>query len=207
MRIGSENISLLRRFGLNKVIFYLTMSDVFTWGLYMVLNSFIGLYLAHKFGGQAIEVVGIGVAMFNFSKGFFQIPIGLLTDKIEKDRDDIFVLCVGNIMMGLPYILLPFITTPVFYYVAMFLVGLGASMNLVNWRKIFAKNLVKDKEGFNYAVYDTTMSASMVFFGLILGYAFSLGEKWFDLIMFLIGIGIISSGFWVVLIYFNRSKK
>ena len=197
----------LQSFGLNNIIWFLTMSDVFTWGLYMVITSFIGIYLSTKFGENALEIVGIGVACFNFAKGFFQIPIGYITDKLKTNKDDIIFLSIGNILMGLPYVFLPFISHPNFYYVGMFSVGLGGAMNLVNWRKLFAKHLQKGHEGMSYASYDTIMSISMILFGLVIGFVSSLSEHIFDIAISVIGILIICSSFWVLMIFFAKKKN
>jgi MFS family permease len=196
-----------KKFGLNKVIFLLTMSDVFTWGLFMVLTSFVGIYLSGKFGEKALEVVGVGVAFFNFSRGFFQIPIGYITDKIKRDRDDIILLSLGNIMMGIPYMLLPWVVSPIGYYIGMFIVGLGGALNLVNWRKLFAKNLEAGREGMNYAVYDTVMSIAMIIFGLIIGIVTSVGQQYFDTVIFCVGLAILLSGFWSMSIFFVTKRK
>lgn len=200
-------MTLLKKVGLNKVIAFLTLSDMFTWGIYMVFTSFIGIYVATKFSENALEIVGIGVACFNFSRAFFQIPIGFITDRIKKDRDDIALLTLGNLLMGVPYLILPFMQAPLVYYLAMFVVGLGGAMNLVNWRKLFAKNLVEGKEGLNYGVYDTAMSTFMIIFGLIFGFISRLGESYFDAIIFGIGILIMSSGLWSVSLYFVKDRK
>ena len=42
MRFLSQN------FVINKIIWYLTASDVFTWSLYAVISGFTGIYLAKK---------------------------------------------------------------------------------------------------------------------------------------------------------------
>ncbi len=197
----------IKNIGLNKILWFLTMSDVFTWGLYIVITSFIGIYLSTKFGDSTLEIVGIGVACFNFAKGFFQIPIGYVADKLKTDKDDIMFLSLGNVLMGLPYVLLPIITTPILYYIGMFLVGLGGALNIVNWRKLFAKHLPKGHEGMSYAAYDTIMSLCMILFGLLMGFISSLGEDVFGAAISLIGIFIIFSSFWALMIFFTKKRN
>ena len=141
------------------------------------------------------------LACFYFSKGVFQIPIGLITDRIKNDRDEIAFLFVGNLLMGVPYLLFPSITNENTYYILQFIIGIGAAMNLVNWRKIFAKNLDKGKEGIDYGVYDTIMSFAMIFFSLIAGLVANSGKEYFDLIMIIVGFLMISSNLWIYLIF------
>ena len=43
-------------FKLNKVIWYLTASDIFSWGLYIPLTSLIGLYLSQVLEVGTVEI-------------------------------------------------------------------------------------------------------------------------------------------------------
>lgn len=194
-------------FSLNRVIWLLTVSDIFTWGIYLVINAFIGLYLAEKFGSNAVTMVGIGTAFFYCARVVTQIPVGIITDRIKKDRDDIALLFFGNILMGVPYLLLPTITSPNAFYILQFIIGFGGALNLVNWRKLFAANLQKNKEGFAYATYDSALSFAMIIFSLVAGLVAGVSEEYFDLVMIFVGLLIISSGLWAVLIFFDNTRK
>ena len=192
---------------INRVIWLLTLSDIFTWGLYLIINSLIGIYLSNKLGGNTIYYIGVGTGLYYLAKGGFQIPIGVITDKLKGDKDEVIALLLGNILMGLPYFFFPSITSPVMYYILEFIMGIGAAMNLVNWRKLFAKNLDSGKEGFDYAIYDTIMSLTMILMSLIAGYIASINQSYFDLVMYAIGSLMLSSGIWVISIYFYKVKK
>lgn len=199
--------SMIKKIGLNKIIWYLTLSDIFTWGVYMIITGFVGLYLAQKLNVNPEIILGVGIAIFYFAKGTFQIPVGIITDKIKKDKDDILFLFIGNLFMGIPYLFFPVISSPVTYYILQFFIGTGAAMNLVNWRKIFAKNLDTGKEGLDYGTYDTIMSYSMILFSIIAGVISNLGDTYFDAVMLVVGLLMISSTFWVFLIYKTKRKE
>lgn len=192
---------------LNRVIIYLTTSDIFTWGLLTVINGFAGLYLATKLELDVVQVVGLGMGIFSLAKGLFQIPIGLLVDQIKKDTDDIFVLFFGNLLMGAPFLFYPLIQSEYFYYLLQFLVGTGAAMNLVTWRKMFARNVDVDKEGLQYGIYDTIMSFSIALFSLIAGSIANISQDYFDLVMLSMGILILSSGIWALSIFKVQNRR
>jgi hypothetical protein len=80
-------------------------------------------------------------------------------------------------------------------------------MNLVNWRKLFAKNLDKGREGYNYAVYDTILSIAGACFSIAAGFIASVSQIYFDLVIVSIGGLMLSSGIWVILIYFVENRK
>ncbi|MEO6728284.1 MAG: MFS transporter [Candidatus Dojkabacteria bacterium] len=199
--------TLITDFALSKVIWLLTASDIFTWGIYLVINAFIGLYLAEKFGIAAVSMIGIGTAFFYLARVVTQIPIGILTDKIKKDRDDIALLFIGNLLMGIPYLLLPSINSPIAFYILEFIIGFGGALNLVNWRKLFAANLEPHKEGYAYATYDSVLSFAMIIFSLLAGLVASIGPQYFELVIILVGFLTISSGMWAILIFFDNKRK
>lgn len=192
---------------LNKVIAFLTLSDIFTWGLYLIISALVGIYLSEKLGTDAAAIIGIGVAIYYLTRGISQIPIGMYTDSISKDRDDIIFLTLGNLLMGIPFLFYPLIQTEYLYYFLQIILGFGASMNLVNWRKIFAKNLDKGKEGLEYGMYDTIMSFSMVVFSLTAGLVANISESYFDMVMITVGVLTMTSGFWAIAIFFVKNRK
>lgn len=192
---------------LNKVIAFLTLSDIFTWGLYLIISALVGIYLSEKLGTEAAAIIGIGVAIYYLTRGISQIPIGMYTDSISKDRDDIIFLTLGNLLMGIPFLFYPLIQTEYLYYFLQIILGFGASMNLVNWRKIFAKNLDKGKEGLEYGMYDTIMSFSMVVFSLTAGLVANISESYFDMVMITVGVLTMTSGFWAIAIFFVKNRK
>lgn len=196
------NNKRIHKFALNRIIFYLTLSDVFTWGLYTVISVFAGIYLEKRFNGSAVEYIGIGISIFYLSKSVTQIPIGILTDRVKTYKDDILLLFLGNIFMAIPYFFYPILESPLPFYFLQFIMGLGASMNLVCWRKTFAKNIDVGKEGLSYAIYDTIYSLSLTLFGVIIGFVANISQSYFDLVMIVIGILMLSSAYWITRIYY-----
>jgi MFS family permease len=189
---------------ISPIIFLLTFADIFTWGGYNIFISLLALILAIQFGSTPNEIatiVGIGLAVRFLSRGIFQIPAGIVADKLKKDGDEVLVLGVGIVIMSMSIISISFITSPAQYYVAEFVLGFGSALNLVNWRKLFAKNLSKHKEGISYGIYETAMSISIAVFaaisGLLVGFS---DENVFDTIVIAIGLIILSSNLFVYVI-------
>lgn len=194
---------------LNRVIVLLTTSDIFTWGFVYALASITGLYLLLKLDSsedQIVRIVGIGTAIVSICRALFQIPIGLLVDKLKTDKDDILVLAIGNLLMGFPITLYVFITTEYFFYILQACIGFGTALNLVTWRKLFANNLDKGKEGLQYASYDTVMSLSIAVFSATAGFLASEGQQYFDLVILAIGIMTMTSTIWPILLFTTKRK-
>lgn len=192
--------STSRRFPLNRTLLLLTLSDVFNWGFYQIIPAIAGLYLANRFGEQTVSIVGIGISIYLVTRGLFQIPIGVICDRMQSNRDEIIFLLVGNVLMAVPYFLYPAISEPVHYFSLQFAFGLGAAMNLVTWRKLFAGSLNKGQEGYQYATYETIMSLMAALLSAIAGIVAGISHQYFDLVMVMIGATMLLSALWAGLI-------
>ncbi len=192
---------------LNRVVIYLTISDVFTWGTFMILSALTGLYLAQKLGQNAIQFVGIGTAIYFLTRAIFQIPLGRITDKYKNDKDEILILFVGILLMGVPFIFYPYISLPIHYYLLQFVFGIGVAFNVTNWRKLFALNVDGGREGRQYALYETIVSACTAVLSIVGGIIANLGTIYFDMVISFAGIVIMLGSIWVVLIYRYEERK
>lgn len=186
---------------INKVVIFLSLSDVFTWGPYTIISLLTGLYLSSKLGHDVVQFVGIGTSIYFFTRALLQIPIGILTDRLKKDRDEIFFLFSGILLMGFPFLFYPNIENQYQYYFLQFLFGLGVSMNVTNWRKLFALNIDHGREGRQYSIYEVIMSVSTAFVCMLGGYIANLGDVYFDNVMRISGIIMMLGGIWSIFIY------
>lgn len=80
-------------------------------------------------------------------------------------------------------------------------------MNLNTWRKLFAKNIDKDREGWEYGFYETVMSIATAILIIGGGVVANLSPHYFDLVMSLVGAGIIFGGVWGGMIRFVEGRK
>ena len=200
--------SILKRFKkINKVLIFLTFSDVFSWGSFTVISALTGLYLANKLGQNTVEYVGIGTAIYFFVRGLAQMPIGHLTDKFKNDKDEIFLLALGIVLMGIPFLFYQKITVFYHYFLLQAIFGLGAALNVTNWRKLFALNIDGGREGRQYATYETIMSLCTGVLSVVGGVIANMGDKYFDLVISSAGLFIILASFWILLIYLIEERK
>ncbi len=192
---------------INKTVLYLTISDIFAWGPYNIIATLAGVYLAYKLGENTAQFIGIGTSIYYISRAVFQIPIGYLNDKYNKDRDEILLLFIGILLMGASFIFYPQISQPIHYYILQFIFGLGVSLNVINWRKLFAMNIDKGREGMQYGIYDTVLSLSTALISVVAGVVANMGSIYFDLVMCGSGIVIMLGNIWVVLVYLDKERK
>lgn len=198
---------LKKLFSLNRVVVLLSLADIFSWGPYMVISALSGLYLATKLDMDAVQVIAIGTSIYYITRSVIQMPIGKITDKIKSDSDEILFLLIGAILMGLPFIVYPFISIPIHYYILQFVFGLGVSFNLTNWRKLFALNVDKNREGTQYGFYEIYMSGGAAIFSALIGSLGSLSNRYFDIIIVSAGIVMLLASVWIFLIHKTDGRK
>lgn len=191
--------------GMNRIITLLTLSDVFTWGFYTIIASLAGIYLAEKLDENVVEMVGWGTSIYLISRALIQIPTGWIHDKLKGDHDEALTMVIGNLLMGLPYIFYPMLPNYTVYLILQAIFGIGAGINVISWRKLFAKNLDKGQEGKSYGTYDAILNIVTAAFCAIGGYISNLGMNYFTAVIFSVGIVMMSSAFIPVIILNQKS--
>ncbi len=194
------------RKNVNSSLLFLTFSDIFSWGGYFAINALVALYLAEKLKVNAAEIVGIGNAIYMISRSVVQLPIGLIVDRTKEDRDEKLLLILGCVMMGIPYVLFPSISQTWQYYILQIILGVGCGLNLVNWRKLFAKNLDKSKEGFQYAIYEMLMSVGTALLSIFAGILAGNSSQSFDFVLVLSGFIIMTGGLFVSFMVLQKKR-
>jgi MFS family permease len=173
----------------------------------VVISALSGIYLADKLGRNTVEFVGIGTGIYFITRGIFQIPVGIVTDKLQRDKDEINLLAIGSLLAGVPYLFYPIVTQPWHYFFLQFIFGLGISLNVVNWRKLFALNIREGMEGKEYALYDAVLSTSTAVISVIFGVIANIGDKYFDIVMTVAGISMMLASVWILLIARVKNRK
>ncbi len=192
---------------LNKTFWLLTFSDLFTWGFYLIIATLSGVYLEGKIGDDIVKVIGIGGAIYYVIRGFLQLPVSWLLDLIKYDRDEIVVLSIGSILMGLPFLFYPAITNQEQYYVLQVIFSIGVAMNLNPWRKLFATNLEQGREAREYAIYDMINSLFIAVAVYIVGQVANINQFYFDIVMVSLGLLVMIGGMWAALIFTDERRR
>jgi MFS family permease len=179
--------------GVNRVITYLALSDffiIFGWGL---VNPIFAVFVTQQVKGAGVEAVGLASTIYFLLKSGLQVPLANIIDRIRGERDDFLAMVVGSLIMA---------TVPIFYIFVknvpqLFLVqaiyGIGSAISYPSWLALFTRHIDKNKEGWEWSLYYTTIDLSGAGAAAIGGYlAKYLGFHYlFILISLLILLGII----------------
>jgi MFS family permease len=200
-------MTIPKRLSINRVIIYLSLSDVFSWGPFTIVSMLAGLYLASKLGDDIVKFVGIGTSIYFLTRALLQVPIGLITDRFKHDKDEILILFVGVLLMGVPFLFYPYIQYAYQYFILQFVFGFGVSLNVTNWRKLFALNLDTGREGIHYGIYEMIMSLSIAILSALGGIIANQGSIYFDTVMSVAGILMMLGSLWIIMIYRYEKRR
>lgn len=198
---------LFRKLLFSKTFWLLTFSDVFTWGFYLIISTLSGIYLEGKLGEDIVRIIGVGGFIYYIIRGFLQIPISRVLDRIKSDHDEIIVLSIGCILMGLPFLFYPAITSAGQYYILQIIFSLGVAMNINPWRKLFATNLEAGREARVYAFYDMINSIFIAVSILFVGQIANVSQQYFDTMIVTLGLLVMTGGFWASLVVTDKTRR
>ena len=173
---------------INSVIRFLTLSDILIVGGFGLVLPIFAVYITESINGGTVEVVGIAMTIYLFTKSLGQIPVASIIDKIKGENDDFWVMFIGSIFYALIPLAYIFIKTPVELYVAQFFYGLAAAFVFPSWMAIFTRHIDKEHEGIEWGAYQTMVdlgSAVAASLGGLVAYRFG-----FNMLFIVVSISI-----------------
>jgi len=160
---------------INKVIRYLTLSDIMVISGFGMILPIFAVYITKSIEGGTVEVAGIATAIYLFTKSLGQIPIASIIDRIKGERDDFWAMFIGSVFFSLIPLLYIFAKTPMSLYLVQFIYGLAAAATVPSWYAIFTRHIDKNHEGVEWGAYQTFVdlgSAIAAFIGGFIAYRF-----------------------------------
>jgi MFS family permease len=146
------------RFKLNAIIKILSYSDSLLWAGFTMFNVVAAVYLQDKLNKSPLETIAFGSAIYTVTRSIVQVPIARFLDNHKQFKDEVYAIAVGCFTMATSIFCYRFVSQPIHLYLAQFLFGCGAALNLPAWRKTFARFVDKDHEGLQYSIYDALMN-------------------------------------------------
>jgi MFS family permease len=158
----------VKNYQVNFIIKILILSDFLIWSSYQFVTAFFAIFITDKIQGGSIEVVGLAVAIYLFTKSIFEVPMSMYIDRTKSEKDDLISAIFGTILTAVVYFGYTAIDTVLELYILQALQGIAAAIAFPGWYAIFTRHIDKGKEAFEWSLYD-------VFLGLGMAAAAALG--------------------------------
>ncbi|MFC1598471.1 MFS transporter [Patescibacteria group bacterium] len=143
---------------MNKVLKILLLSDLLIIAGFGLLAPIFAIFLKDNIIGGSILAVGIAQTIFLFTKAITQIFISKYTDQEKGNVRELYTLVIGSLIFTIVPILYIFADNIWHIYIAQLINGLGAALAYPGWMTLFTRFTDRNKEGYEWSVYDTSVS-------------------------------------------------
>jgi MFS family permease len=155
---------------INRVIVWLAASDFFIlsgWGL---VGPIFAVFITEQIPGAGLEVVGLASTIYFLLKSGLQVPLANLIDKIRGERDDFLAMFIGSLLISAVPLFYIFIRNVPQLFLAQALYGIGGALSYPSWLALFTRHIDKNREGWEWSLYYTSIDLSGAAAAAIGGY-------------------------------------
>ncbi|NCT55925.1 MFS transporter [bacterium] len=152
------------------LIFNLLSSKFFFAAAFTAYTSIISLYLKNF---QQLDPKQIGI-VFTIIGSFLIINQGFLTPKISQKIGSVSSIILGQILLIIGFLMLPFVNTLVPFLAISYLINIGISLNLLNTKTILVNSTQKSEQAEVLGFDESFSSINSSYIPLISGAAFAL---------------------------------
>ncbi len=143
---------------MHKVLRILIVSDIFIIGSFGLLQPIFSIFVIQGVAGATLSSVGLSLTIFLFVKALFQIIVGKWDDEEKGNRRELLTLLIGSMLISAVPLGFAFTTQLWQLYAIQLVHGLGAALSYPSWRIVFTRFMNKDREGYEWGIYDTIVS-------------------------------------------------
>jgi len=140
---------------INLVIRFLTFSDLIVVSGFGLIAPIFAVFITDNIKGGDVEVVGLAAGIYLVAKSIFQIPFGIIIDKIRGEKDDFWFMFIGYMLFSAAPLMYIIISTPFQLYAFQFAYGIMNALASPSWYAIFTRHIDKNYEGMEWAIYST----------------------------------------------------
>lgn len=158
------------KLGVNRMVTYLILADFFIisgWGL---IGPIFAVFITGQIKGAGIEAVGLASTIYFLLKSGLQVPLANIIDKIKGEKDDFLALLIGSFIISLVPLFYIFVKNVPQLFLAQAIYGIGGALSYPSFMALFTRHIDKQKEGWEWSLYYTTVDLSAAAVAAIGGY-------------------------------------
>lgn len=147
-------------FRVNPLVKSFIISEAFLWSAWNFIAPIFAIYVANRVAGGNINIAASAFSTYLIARVIFELISSKYFSK-SSDNKKLKVTIIGIIFISIGYFGFAFSKTvlPVFIFYALSGAGFGIASPLKN--SLFSTHLDKDKEPFEWSIYDTVIFIGM----------------------------------------------
>ncbi|MFA5052654.1 MAG: MFS transporter [Parcubacteria group bacterium] len=176
----------LKYFTSNKVVRNFIFADLTLFGGWGLVSPIMAIFVVEEVKGANIVTVGILAGIYWAVRSTVQLPMAVLIEKSETERDDLYLLIIGLLLVSASAFWLNFVDNLTKLYIFQIIYALGFAFYAASWAGIFSRHIEKNKAAISWSLDHTLLGIATGITGLAGGY---LADKFgFNVIFIAVGI-------------------
>ncbi len=147
----------LKKLTISRVIKFLVISDLLFLGGWGLIGPILAVFILREVPGTTLFTVGAAVAAYWFAKSLFQLPIAILIDKIEGEKDDFYALLASLMLSGFVAMAYLLVDSVGGLMLVSALQGVAFAFYTPSWSGIFSRHLDKEHYALEWSLDSTTI--------------------------------------------------
>lgn len=142
---------------MNNTLKLLIASDTLLNGGLGLASPILAIYITQQLPGGTLTFVGLATMIFLLTKVFFQ----LIFSKVFSPKHRFFMVIVGTTLIAATPFIYIFARSLGWFIFAQIIYGIGGGLAYPAWFSLFASNLDKGKQGFEWALYSGSVGIAV----------------------------------------------
>ena len=159
-----------RYFTINGFIKIMILSDFTLFSAFGLIAPIFAIFSATTLAGGTIFKAALGSTVFLLVKSTLQIPISKAIDKNHGEIDDYWTAVIGTYIIAIVPFLYFMINSISQLYIVQIIYGIGGALAFPGWIAMYTRHLDHGHEGFEWSLYNTTISVAVAITAAIGGY-------------------------------------
>jgi hypothetical protein len=162
---------VIRYFKSNKVVRNFIFADLLLFGGWGLVSPIMAIFVVEKVAGASIVTVGILAGIYWAIRSSIQLPMAMLVEKSETEKDDLYLLIIGLLLISASAFWLNFVDTIPKLYAFQAIHALGFAFYAASWAGIFSRHIDKSRAAISWSLDHTFLGAATGMAGFAGGYA------------------------------------
>lgn len=165
--MGNE---LIRYFTTNRVVRNFIFADLALFGGWGLVSPIMAVFVVENIPGATLITVGTMAGIYWAVRSAVQLPMATIMERTVTEKDDLYILIVGLLLVSVSAFWLNFVKTIPQLYAFQAVHALGFGFYGAAWAGIFSRHIDRSKAAFSWSLDHTFLGVATGITGLTGGY-------------------------------------
>ena len=154
----------------NKLVRNFIISDLMLFGGWGLIAPLMSIFVLNEIQGATLVTIGLLSAIYWTVRSLVELPMAVFIEKTESEKDDMYVLVSGLILISSSAFIFNFVETVPQLFICQAVHALGFALYSASWSGIFSRHIEKNKAAFSWSLDHTVLGIATGIAGVAGGY-------------------------------------